>query len=185
MKRIFKTYGLLVLIAGVIIALDQYTKSLVLENIPLNHIWQPEGWPIPWIRLVFVQNTGVAFGMFQNLGTLFTILPFFVTALIIYYYTQVPDPDWALKLALSLQMGGAIGNLIDRLTLGYVVDFFSVGNFPVFNVADASITVGVGILLLDMWIQDKRERAEKEAADALKISESDGDSGPVDEVVSS
>ena len=111
-----------------------------------------------------MQNTGVAFGMFQNMSTLFTILPFFVTALIIYYYTQVPAPDWALKMALSMQMGGAIGNLIDRLTLGYVVDFFSVGNFPVFNVADASITGGVGILLLDMWIQESREKAEREAA---------------------
>ena len=187
LKKLLKNFGPLVLIVAVIIVLDQWTKSLVLENIPLNQMWRPGDWPISWFRFVFVQNTGVAFGMFKDQSTLFTILPFFVSALIIYYYTQVPNPDWALRLALSMQLGGAIGNLIDRLTLGYVVDFVSVGKFPVFNVADSCITVGVGVLLLDMLIEERREKAKS----ALEAADEDGqtDAAPekpaMDEAVSS
>ena len=187
LKKIAKNYGSLVLIVAVIIVLDQWTKSLVLKNIPVNQMWRPGEWPISWFRFVFVQNTGVAFGMFKDQSTLFTILPFIVSALIIYYYVQIPNPDWALRLALSMQLGGAIGNLIDRLTLGFVVDFVSVGKFPVFNVADSCITVGVGILLLDMFIEERREKA-KAALDAVDEN-GQGDAAPentsIDEAVSS
>jgi signal peptidase II len=187
LKKILKNYGSLVLIVAVILVLDQWTKSLVLKNIPLNQMWRPGEWSISWFRFVFVQNTGVAFGMFKDQSTLFTILPFIVSALIIYYYTQIPNPDWALRLALSMQLGGAIGNLIDRLTLGYVVDFVSVGTFPVFNVADACITVGVGILLLDMFIEERREKmkAAQEAAAEDGQTEVAPDSASMDEAVSS
>ena len=187
LKKIVKNYGSLVLIVAVIIVLDQWTKSLVLKNIPVNQMWRPGEWPISWFRFVYVQNTGVAFGMFKDQSTLFTILPFIVSALIIYYYVQIPNPDWALRLALSMQLGGAIGNLIDRLTLGFVVDFVSVGKFPVFNVADSCITVGVGILLLDMFIEERREKAKA----ALDDTDEDGqgDAAPentsIDEAVSS
>ena len=187
LKKILKNYGSLVLIVAVILVLDQWTKSLVLKNIPLNQMWRPEDWPISWFRFVCVQNTGVAFGMFKDQSTLFTILPFFVSALIIYYYVQIPNPDWALRLALSMQLGGAIGNLIDRLTLGFVVDFVSVGTFPVFNVADACITVGVGILLLDMIIEERREKAQAalEAADEDKRADDAVENPSIDEAVSS
>ena len=189
LKKILKNYGLLVLIVAVIIVLDQWTKSLVLKNIPLNQMWRPGEWPISWFRFVFVQNTGVAFGMFKDQSTLFTILPFIVSALIIYYYVQIPNPDWALRLALSMQLGGAIGNLIDRLTLGYVVDFVSVGTFPVFNVADACITVGVGILLLDMFLEERREKMKAALETADEDEDEQADAAPenisMDEAVSS
>ena len=71
-----------------------------------------------------------------------------------------------LRLALSMQLGGALGNLIDRLTIGHVTDFISVGNFPVFNVADASITIGAALLFLSVWI---RERAEKQSDPSVDI----------------
>jgi len=184
LKKILKDFGPLVLIVAVIVVLDQWTKSLVLANIPLNTIWRAGEWPISWFRFVYVQNTGVAFGMFQGsetMSTIFTILPFFVSAIIIYYYTQVPNPDWMLRLALSMQLGGAIGNLIDRLTHGFVVDFVSVGSFPVFNVADSCITIGVGILLLDMYLEERREAAQLAADDAVETPES----GVIDEAISS
>jgi signal peptidase II len=63
-------------------------------------------------------------------------------------------------VALCLQLGGALGNLVDRLTQGYVTDFISVGTFPVFNVADSSITVGVIVLILAVWLQEKRQKEE-------------------------
>lgn len=185
LKHLFQKYGFLVVISGIIIALDQWTKSIIRANLVLGDVWMPLEWLSPYMRIVHWSNTGVAFGMFQNMGRLFTILPFLVTGLIIYYYAQVPNPDWALKTALSMQMGGAIGNLIDRLTIGHVTDFVSVGNFPVFNVADASITVGVGILLVDMLIQERREKERHQAAEAERQLSSDSDSASVNGAASS
>ncbi len=76
--------------------------------------------------------------------------------MIIYYYPQVSREDWWLKLALGLQLGGALGNLIDRLQFGHVIDFISVGSFPVWNVADSAITVGTCILLLGVYLKERK-----------------------------
>jgi signal peptidase II len=94
----------------------------------------------------------------------FTVLAFIVSAAIIYYYPQVSKKDWPLRLAMSMQLGGAIGNLIDRLTIGHVTDFLSVGTFPVFNIADASISVGCVVLLLGVWWQERLAKKEKARA---------------------
>jgi signal peptidase II len=156
LKKYLPDYLYLLVIAGVIIASDQWTKSLVRTNLAFTSTWVPWDWLAPYARIVHWRNTGAAFGMFQNLSTLFTILPFIVVAMILYYFAQIPRQDWPLRLALSMQCGGAIGNLIDRLTIGHVTDFVSVGNFPVFNIADASISTGVAVLIIGMWIQEKR-----------------------------
>jgi signal peptidase II len=80
---------------------------------------------------------------------------------IIYYYPQVDPADWSLRVAMAMQTAGAAGNLLDRLMHQEVTDFISVGIFPVFNVADASITVGVAVLLLGVWIKERAERREQ------------------------
>jgi signal peptidase II len=93
------------------------------------------------------------------MSLVFTVLAFIVAGVIIYYFPQVPRDEWLIRLAMGLQMGGALGNLIDRLTQdGTVTDFISVGNFPVFNIADASISVGVAILFFGMWHRERKER---------------------------
>jgi signal peptidase II len=173
-------YAALFLVAGFIIALDQWTKSLV-RTLPLGGTWLPSGWEwlAPYARIVYWYNSGAAFGSFQGYGWVFTILAFVVVGLIIYYYPQVDDHDWWLKLAMGMQMGGALGNVVDRLTqgdlkslvLGPVTDFISVGNFAVFNVADASISVGVVVLLLGAWFKERSER-KKAAAESVSVEES-------------
>jgi len=70
-----------------------------------------------------------------------------------------------LRLAMSMQLGGAIGNLIDRLTIGHVTDFISVGKFAVFNIADASISVGAAVLFVGIWIMERRDKKNKESVD--------------------
>ena len=90
----------------------------------------------------------------------FTVLAVIISILIIIYFPRIAKEDWPLRLALGLQLGGAIGNLIDRLTVGHVTDFIAIGEFPVFNVADAAITMGVVVLIIGMWINEK----EKEKA---------------------
>ena len=102
----------------------------------------------------------------------FTVLAFIVIGAVIFYYPQVEQNDWALRLALSMQLGGAIGNLIDRIRIGHVTDFISVGNFPVFNIADASISTGAAVLFLGVLIQ---ERAERRAKANLAASEAAGE----------
>lgn len=164
MNRLFEKYGMLFLVAGLIVLFDQWTKSLVRENLPLGATWLPESleWLSPYARFMHWHNTGAAFGMFQNGAMVFTALAFLVVGAIIYYFPQVEKHDWTLRLAMSMQLGGALGNLLDRLLReGRVTDFISVGSFAVFNVADASISIGTAILLLGVYLQ---ERAAKRSA---------------------
>ena len=158
-----KDYLILVGVAGAVVALDQWTKWLVRENIEFGGMWLPVwlSWLSPYARIVHWYNSGAAFGMFQNGNLVFTILAFIVIGAILYYYPQVEAEDWTLKLAMGLQLAGASGNLIDRLLMGKVTDFISVGVFPVFNIADASITVGVIVLLLGVWIKERNEKKKK------------------------
>jgi len=158
-----KTHSYLFLggLSGTIIVIDQITKWIIRQNLSIGETWMPWSWMEPYARIVHWYNRGIAFGLFQNGGEIFAVLAFLVAIAIIYYYHHVPVDDWALRLAMGLQLGGAVGNLIDRVTLGHVTDFVSVGSFPVFNVADSSITVGVFVLIFGVWQQDRRERKEK------------------------
>jgi signal peptidase II len=79
----------------------------------------------------------------------------------------VEAEDWTLKLAMGLQLGGAAGNLIDRLLMGKVTDFISISVFPVFNIADASISVGVAVLLLGVWLKEREEKLKAAQAEPL------------------
>ncbi len=167
MKKFVEKYGLMFSIAGVIVILDQWTKWLVRSNIPTGISWLPESmeWLSPYARIVNWYNTGAAFGMFQGGSMVFTVLAFIVIGAIIYYFPQIEKHDWALRIAMSMQLAGASGNLIDRLTQGgKVTDFISVGRFPVWNVADASITVGTIVLMVGVYLQERAMLKEKKEA---------------------
>ena len=160
MYQYIKKYVLLIIIAGVIIILDQYTKTLVRTNLALGEVWSPWESLLPYARIVNWHNTGAAFGIFQGGGTILAVLAVLVVMVILYYYPRVPNAEWVLRIALILQLGGAIGNLIDRINYGHVTDFISVGTFPVFNVADSSISVGVAVLIIGLWFQERNERKQ-------------------------
>jgi signal peptidase II len=156
LKGNIKQYAFLVVLAGTIIALDQWTKQLVRTLIPRGQLWSPWEWLTPYARIVHWDNSGVAFGLFQGTGSIFLVLALVVAVVIIYYYPRVAGNDWILRVALAMQLGGALGNVVDRIFFnGKVTDFISVGDFPVFNVADASISVGVCVLLLGVWLQER------------------------------
>jgi signal peptidase II len=157
-------------LASLVVGLDQWTKSIIRANLALGEMWMPLPWLSPYARIVHWYNTGVAFGMFQDKNLLFSILALVISLVLIIFYPRLTEDDWFLRIALGLQLGGSIGNLLDRINIGHVTDFISVGNFPVFNIADASITVGVCVMLVGLWFEDKRERAKKRQADSVQSS---------------
>ncbi|MDP3184307.1 MAG: signal peptidase II [Anaerolineales bacterium] len=162
--KYLRDYGLLLGMAGIVIILDQWTKALVRNNLPIGGIWMPLDWLRPYARIVHWYNSGAAFGLFQNGGMVFAILALLVAGLILYYFPRTSPRDWTLRLAMGLQLGGATGNLIDRLTMDWrVTDFISIGAFPVFNVADSSITIVVVVLLLGAWLKGRSKQAHAAA----------------------
>jgi signal peptidase II len=159
-KRLLADFATVIGGAGLIIALDQWTKSLVRDNLAFTETWLPDSleWLAPYARIVHWKNTGAAFGLFQDSNTFFMILAVVAGLFILVYFPQVEREDWPLRFAMVFQLGGALGNLIDRITIGSVTDFVSVMDFPVFNVADSSITIGVAVLLIAVLIQELKER---------------------------
>ena len=180
MKNYLRDYGFLLGMAGIVILLDQWTKALVRNMLPVGGTWMPWEWLRPYARIVHWYNSGAAFGLFQNGAIVFTVLAIVVAGLILYYFPRTSPQDWSLRLAMGLQLGGALGNLIDRLTRdGQVTDFISLGAFPVFNVADASITVGVIVLVLGAWLKERGSKGagEQVTTNALRGSKGAGEQG--------
>jgi signal peptidase II len=167
LKKALKSYSVLIPTAGVLIALDQWTKAIVRQNLALGEMWMPLEWLSPYARIVHWYNTGVAFGMFQDKNLLFSILALTISVFLIIFYPKLTEEDWFLRIALGMQLGGSLGNLTDRITIGHVTDFISVGNFPVFNIADASISVGVAVMILGLWVEEKKEKQKKKALENI------------------
>jgi signal peptidase II len=141
-------------VASLVFALDQISKFLVVQNIPLWGSWSL--WPDleRLVRFTFIKNTGAAFGMFPQLGNAFTVIALVVIAGIILFHHHLPTDNIWIRLSLGLQLGGAMGNLLDRLLRGYVVDFVDIGFWPIFNMADLSIVLGVCLLTYHLWDQE-------------------------------
>jgi signal peptidase II len=160
----------LLVIAAATLLTDQFTKYLAITRLAPIGFWAP----IPSLAniLPYLRPTGVAFGLFKDLGPIFVGVAVVVIAVIIIYQRDVPQDAWLVRLALGLQLGGAVGNLADRLRLGHVVDFVHFHFWPVFNVADSAIVVGV-ILLTFAMLHEKPELARP----AMPASEST-DSNP-------
>lgn len=140
-RPIFLDFDLLQL-AVIVFVLDQLTKFLVTAYLPFGHSYPASG----FFRFTHAQNTGSAFGILQGHNTPLIFVSFvgiFVLAMI---YQSQPRPTNLLRLSLALQIGGAVGNLVDRFRLGAVTDFIDVGPWPIFNLADSSIICGLVLL---------------------------------------
>lgn len=132
-----------------VVAVDQFSKFLVASMMDV-------GQSIPLIKdflaITYVRNPGAAFGMFPYRTAFFVIITLVVVTMIIYYYRVLPAGYTLLRLGLALQLGGALGNLIDRVRSVYVVDFIDFKIFPpVFNLADTAIVLGVAIFIFAFW----------------------------------
>ena len=139
---------ILPVVAVIVLIADQASKAWVTQNIPLNTTFDIIGPLRDIFVLTHITNSGAAFGLFPQLSIVFTFVALAVSVVIVFYYRSIPAGQWIVRLSLGLQLGGAIGNLIDRLRFGSVTDMLYVRYFPVFNIADSAIVCGVVLL---MW----------------------------------
>jgi signal peptidase II len=134
-------------LGAAVLAADQLTKAWAVRALgpaPGTVVQPVVG---DWLNFVYGRNTGIAFGLLQDLPGLFTVTSILITAGAIYAYAaHLPNRSPWVQVGAGLLLGGAIGNIVDRLRLGYVVDFIQVGWFPLFNIADSAISTGVAIL---------------------------------------
>lgn len=151
------TKGLLLIILAVsVVALDQLTKYLVRANMEWGQSIPSEG----FVRLTYTTNTGGAFGIFSNQTFLLAVAAVLGILVFLVYFRHIPLESTLLKVGLGLDLGGAVGNLIDRLRSGEVTDFIDVGPWPVFNVADSAIVVGTIIIVYYLlFIAQKKARS--------------------------
>ena len=157
-------------VAAVVIVLDQLTKVWVAGTMQLH-----ESIPIfSWFNLTYVRNPGAAFSLFADHSWSFRV-PFFTVVFVLaggaigFFVKQTPPSQVAVLVACGLVLGGALGNLIDRIAYGEVIDFADAHwrgmHWPAFNVADACISVGVGLMLLrGVFVQDDQRETRRSAA---------------------
>jgi signal peptidase II len=149
-------------LSAVVLLLDQGSKLLAdarlvfYEPVPL----------LPFFNLRLAYNTGAAFSFLGNAGGwqrwFFAGISVLVVGVLVVWMRRLKPEQWQLSLAFALIIGGALGNLIDRLVYGHVIDFIDVyyktWHWPTFNIADSAITLGAGLLLLDAWAAHRREK---------------------------
>ena len=158
---------ILLAVAVAVVAADQVTKSLVVAHLPLGQSMDLTPWLSPAFQLTHITNTGIVFGLLPGLGDLFVVIAVAVVAMLVLYYRHLPPGQIPIRIALGLQLGGALGNLVDRLARGSVVDFIDLNFWPlekwaIFNLADASIVSGAVLLGLVMLWESYRYNASEE-----------------------
>jgi len=157
-----KKYVILLSLAGLVIALDQISKLYIAHHFQLH-----ESIPVikPFFSLTYIRNTGAAFGLLAKAPEsfripFFIIVPLLALTIIVLIFKKTRETELLMITALSLILGGAIGNFIDRIRFNYVIDFldfhwFSKYHWPAFNIADSTIVVGVALLIFYTLTHDQ------------------------------
>ncbi len=148
----------ILILAVVVVILDQWSKYYVQSQMSL-------GMSIPVIpeifHLTYILNPGAAFGILENQRFFFVIIAVAMIATVVYLYPRLPSKPLLLRLGIGLMVGGAVGNVIDRIKTGYVVDFFDFRIWPIFNIADIAIVVGVSCIVYTLvFTEEKKDEAD-------------------------
>jgi signal peptidase II len=166
--------GLALLIA----ILDQLTKQWATSALGAN----PDGGPSllgGWVTLTYTTNTGAAFGVLADRSILFVLIGLVLVAVVIAYWRFLPGKRLLLRVSLGLQLGGAAGNVLDRLREGHVIDFVQVHDLPVFNLADSCIVIGVLLLMAHLLLSPASPRSGRPPSPFGSPESSQPDSGRV------
>ena len=150
---IYKDF-VLIQLAILVFVIDQFSKFLVRDQLLFRESFPATG----FFRFTHTFNTGSAFGIFQNQNTPLILVSIIGIAILVMIFRSQRAPTGFLRLSIGLQIGGALGNLLDRLRLGHVTDFIDVGAWPVFNLADASIITGLVILAWVFLIAEQNDK---------------------------
>ncbi len=147
-----------IVVTFLVILLDQVSKLLV-----RSHMTEMESIPIIGniFHLTYVMNTGAAFSMLPNQTLTFIIITCLAVVISLFFYYRVDRKRVLLRLGIALEVGGAVGNLIDRIRFGSVVDFIDFRIWPVFNLADFTIVVGVALICWELLKHDSRGRSNE------------------------
>ncbi|NPA90891.1 MAG: signal peptidase II [Chloroflexi bacterium] len=181
MRQTRMPWGVIGGVAALVLVADQLTKAWIRAHIPMYDAIYPLPWARAFFRLTHLTNTGVAFGFFRDSSLLFVLIGAVIFLTVLLYAHHLPWQRRGVQIAVGLQLGGALGNLLDRMLRGQVTDFLDfflvrgerVYHYPPFNLADAAIVVGVAILILCLW------REEREASRAVTLNEPEwGTEGP-------
>ncbi len=147
------------MIAVIVAGLDQFSKWLVVTNLRFGESVPAEG----FARITYLVNFGSAFGLFRNSGDILTWVGLIVAAVLLVSSTITKSFSNIVRAAFGLMLGGAAGNLIDRIRMGFVVDFIDIGPWPVFNLADSAITTGA--IIIGIYLLFSRDRIRQNRPD--------------------
>jgi signal peptidase II len=142
-----------------VFVLDQLTKSIIRGWLEVGESWPSEDW---LVKLTHVTNSGAAFGILQGQGLFLTVTAVIAIGAIVFYYAFPPLEHGLMRLAMGLLLGGAFGNLVDRIRFGHVTDFVDFPRYPEFNVADSSIVIGL-IVIVGFFLLSERALRENKA----------------------
>ena len=156
----------------VVLGADQLSKHLIRANLAVGQSIPSEG----TFRIHHIHNTGGVFGFFTDQTFLLVIASLIAVPVLLFLYRQYPFSGTLLRLALGLQLGGAIGNLIDRLWLGYVTDFIRLGWWPIFNLADSSMIAGI-VILVGLFLLTARKKEGSQPPEGEDVVSHDGPPG--------
>lgn len=154
-------WAVILLVALIVFGIDQGVKLLVDATMYPGESIPRQG----FLRITFVRNTGIAFGLFRDRGMLLTVLSLTGIAVMLFYFRRHSLPGILPLLSLGMLLGGAIGNVADRIRLGAVVDFIDIGPWPIFNLADTAVVVGVASLLWALYQPGAKPAAPPEQPD--------------------
>ena len=149
-------------IAAAVLSLDQATKALVRGGLALGESWPSDDW---LIKITHVTNSGAAFGILQGQGLFLTVTAAITLAAIVFYYVFPPFEHGLVRAALGLLLGGALGNLADRLRHGAVTDFIDFPRYPAFNVADSSIVIALAVIVGFFLLVEGRQKETEAGPD--------------------
>lgn len=162
-SRQARQWWVLIGVAVLVFAVDQFTKHLVRTRLPVGDSWPSASWPV---HIEHVTNSGAAFGILQD-QTIFLIFTSLIgLGAIVLYFLYPPFQHPLLRVAFGMQLGGAIGNLLDRVRFGSVTDFIAFPHYPRFNVADSCIVVGVFVLAWFLVFREDRRAGRDDPDDS-------------------
>lgn len=178
-KPALREHMILVVVAAIALLIDQLTKRWIEAHINVGFTLAPIDFISPYLTLTNTQNTGAAFSILRNGGLFFIVIAVVVSGMILYYAPRLPADDKVSRIALGMQLAGALGNLIDRLRQGFVTDFIHLQipqinfDWPVSNIADICIVGGVMLLIVITFKHEREQQKLNEAEQASTTHQED------------